>query len=123
MVSLVTIDGPANAPLPILVKNWRLAILSAPGFAVQNQSLGPLILENNLFECDGCNPASLIGTGTAFASGSTLLSLGNEYTLDPLSSLNTPFGPGPERVISVGDVGVNDQIPVQLPTIIEGPQL
>lgn len=121
MVSLVTIDGPANAPLPILIKNWRLAILSAPGFAVQNQTLGPLILENNLFECDGCNPASLIGTGTAFASGSTLLSLGNEYTLDPLSSLNTPFGPGPERVISVGDVGVNDQIPLQLPTIIEGP--
>jgi hypothetical protein len=127
-VSILTVDGPANTPLPILVKNWRMAVASAPSFAFQNQSLGPLTLENNLLEPADSSAPYIIGTGTAFAPGSTLLSLGNYYTLDPLSSLNTPFGPGPERVISIGDVGVNDgstngPVTIELPTIIEGPRL
>jgi len=127
-VSILTVDGPANAPLPILIKNWRMAVASAPLFAFQNQSLGPLILESNLLETADSSAAYIIGTGAAFASGSTLLSLGNYYTLDPLSSLNSPYGPGPERVISIGDVGVNDgptngPVTIELPTIIEGPRL
>ena len=127
--TLLTIDGPTNAPLPVLLKNWRLATGSVPSFSVANESLGPLILENNLFECDeGCNPASLIGTGAAFATGSTLLGLGNEYEINPLSDFDTPYGPGPERVISVGEVAaVNNPedgpISFQLPAIIEGPRL
>ena len=127
-VSILTVDGPANAPLPILIKNWRMAVASAPLFAFQNQSLGPLILESNLLETADSSAPYIIGTGAAFASGSTLLSLGNYYTLDPLSSLNSPYGPGPERVISIGDVGVNDgptngPVTIELPTIIEGPRL
>ena len=127
-VSILTIDGPANAPLPILVKNWRMAVASAPAFEFQNQSLGPLTLENNLLETADSSAPYIIGTGAAFAAGSTLLGLGNYYTLDPLSSLNTPFGLGPERVISLGEVGVNDAptsgaITIELPTIIEGPML
>ena len=31
-VGFLAIDGPANAPLPILVKNWRVAVASAPSF-------------------------------------------------------------------------------------------
>jgi hypothetical protein len=127
-VSILTVDGPANAPLPILIKNWRMAVASAPLFAFQNQSLGPLTLESNLLETADSSAPYIIGTGAAFSSGSTLLSLANYYTLDPLSSLNTPYGPGPERVISIGDVGVNDgttnsPVTVELPTIIEGPRL
>ncbi len=127
-VSILTVDGSANTPMPILVKNWRMAVASAPRFEFQNQSLGPLTLESNLLETADSSAPYIIGTGTAFLSGSTLLSLGNYYTLDPLSSLNTPFGAGPERVISIGDVGVNDgstsgSVTIQLPTIIEGPNL
>ena len=127
-VSILTIDGPVNAPLPILVKNWRMAVASAPAFEFQNQSLGPLTLENNLLETADSSAPYIIGTGAAFAVDSTLLGLGNYYTLDPLSSLNTPFGLGPERVISLGEVGVNDAptsgaITIELPTIIEGPML
>ena len=127
-VSTLNIDGPANAPLPVLVKNWRVDMLAPPSFAVENQSLGPLTLENNGFESDDSFAASIIGTGSAFAPGSTLLGLGNEYTLNPLSSLNTPYGPGPQRIISMGEVGqkndpIAGQIPIQLSTIIEGPQL
>ena len=127
-VSILTVDGPANASLPILIKNWRMAVASAPLFAFQNQSQGPLTLENNLLETADSSAPYIIGTGTAFASGSTLISVANYYTLDPLSSLNTPFGPGPERVISIGDVGVNDgpaggAVTLELPTIIEGPRL
>lgn len=123
--SMLTIDGPANVPLPILLKNSRLAVASAPSFAVQNQSLGPLTLENNSWETSDSSAPFIIGTGAAFASGSTLLSLSNFYLLDPLSTLNTPFGPGPERVISAGDVGITDNPPatIQLPTIIEGSRL
>jgi hypothetical protein len=123
--SVLTIDGPANLPLPILVKNWRVAA-NSPSFQFQNQSLGPLNLENNDFESI-FSPAYIIGTGSAFASGSTLLSLGNFYFLDSLSSLNTPFGPGPQRIISAGDVGttnnLNSPSTLELPTIIEGPRL
>lgn len=126
-VSILTIGGPANAPLPVLVKNWRMAVASAPSFEFQNQSLGPLTLENNLLDTSDSSAPYIIGTGAAFASGSTLLSLGNFYTLDPLSSLNTPYGPGPERVISIGDVGANDAtgvpVTIELPTIIEGSTL
>ena len=127
-VSFLTVDGPANAPLPILVKNWRIAVASAPLFAFQNQSLGPLTLENNILLTADSSAPYIIGTGAAFAAGSTLLSVGNYYTLDPLSSLNSPYGPGPERVVSIGDVGVNDGPPsgpvtIELPTIIEGPRL
>ena len=127
-VSFLTVDGPANAPLPILVKNWRIAVASAPLFAFQNQSLGPLTLENNILLTADSSAPYIIGTGAAFAAGSTLLSVGNYYTLDPLSSLNSPFGPGPERVLSIGDVGVNDgptsgPVTIELPTIIEGPRL
>jgi hypothetical protein len=126
--SVLTVDGPPNMPLPILVKNWRIAVTSAPSFEFQNQSLGPLTLENNLLATADSSAAYVIGTGAAFAAGSTLLSLGNYYTLDPLSSLNTPFGPGPQRAISLGDVGVNDgptsgPVTIALPTIIEGPRL
>jgi hypothetical protein len=127
-VSFLTVDGPANAPLPILVKNWRIAVASAPLFAFQNQSLGPLTLENNILLTADSSAPYIIGTGAAFAAGSTLLSVGNYYTLDPLSSLNSPYGPGPERVVSIGDVGVNDgptsgPVTIELPTIIEGPGL
>ena len=125
-VSILTVDGPADTPLPILVKNWRMAVASAPLFAFQNRSLGPLTLESILLDTTDSSAPYIIGTGTAFAPGSTLLSLGNYYTLDPLSNLNTPFGPGPERVISIGDVGVNDAngaVTIELPTIIEGPRL
>jgi Pectate lyase superfamily protein len=125
LVKVLDVDGPANEPLPILVKNWRVAVASVPSFAFQNQSLGPLILESNLLETANNSAPYVIGTGTAFASGSTLLSLGNYYTLDPLSTLNSPFGPGPERLISIGDVGVTDALPsspltIELSTIIEG---
>jgi hypothetical protein len=126
--SALTVDGPANVPLPILIKNWRISVASAPSFEFQNQSLGPLTLESNILATVDSSAAYVIGTGAAFASGSTLLSLGNYYTLDPLSSLNTPFGPGPQRLVSLGDVGVNDGPPngpitIELPTIIEGPKL
>ena len=126
--SVLIVDGPANVPLPILFKNWRIAVASAPSFEFQNQSLGPLTLENNLLETADSSAPYVIGTGPAFASGSTLLSFGNYYTIDPLSSLNTPFGPGPQRVISLGDVGVNDgptsgAVTIELPTIVEGPRL
>jgi Pectate lyase superfamily protein len=128
LVSILTVDEPA--PLPILIKNWRMAVASVPLFAFQSQSLGPLTLENNLLETRDSSAPYVIGTGAAFAAGSTLLSIGNYYTLDPLSSLNSPFGPGPERLISIGDVGVNDNpsygpfgITLELPTIIEGPRL
>ena len=127
-VNVLTVDGTTNAPLPILMKNWRLAAESAPSFSFQNQSLGPLILENNILLVADSSAPYIIGTGSAFASGSTLLSLSNYYTLDPLSTLDTPFGPGPERVISIGDVGMNDggvsgPTTLELPTIIEGPRL
>jgi hypothetical protein len=128
LVNILTVDGPA--PLPILIKNWRMAVASVPLFAFQSQSVGPLTLENNLLETPDSSAPYVIGTGTAFAPGSTLLSFENYYTLDPLSSLNSPFGPGPERLISIGDVGVNDNpsygpfgITLELPTIIEGPRL